>query len=96
MLAISISLFWLIPPPPLLLPYPLLMKKHKPVLILSCVYSTCNYQKLKIFLLLGIGEPVVVRLIDPILDNEAGIPSSILPSPARLRRFKLAESSHES
>ena len=45
---------------------------------------------------LGIGEPVVVRLIDPILDNEAGIPSSILPSPARLRRFKLAKSSHES
>ena len=45
---------------------------------------------------LGIGEPVVVRLIDPILDNETGIPSSILPSPARLRRFLLAESSHES
>ena len=44
---------------------------------------------------LGIGELVVVRLIDPILDNETGIPSSILPPPARLRRFLLAESSHE-
>ena len=45
---------------------------------------------------LGIGEPVVVGLIDPVLNNEAGIPSSILQAPARLRRFKLAESLHES
>ena len=44
---------------------------------------------------LGISEPVVVGLIDPVLDDEAGIPSSILPPPARLGRFELAESSHE-
>ena len=45
---------------------------------------------------LGISEPVVVGLIDPILDNEAGIPGSVLPLPTRLRRFLLAESLHES
>ena len=44
---------------------------------------------------LGISEPVVVGLIDPVLDDEAGIPSSILPLPTRLRGLELAETSHE-
>ena len=44
---------------------------------------------------LGISEPVVVGLIDPVLDDEAGIPSSILLLPTRLRGLELAETSHE-